>query len=162
MATLEQIRDTAEQDLVTFIKLIAPEQVLGQCHEDVCNWWTREDSKSHQLLLFPRDHGKSALIAYRVAWELTRDPTLRILYISSTSNLATKQLKFIKDILTCDNYRLHWPEMVNELDTQREKWTEKEISIDHPLRKEWNVRDPSIFCAGLTTNIVGMHCDIAV
>lgn len=105
---------------------------------------------------------KSALIAYRVAWELTKDPTLRILYISSTSNLATKQLKFIKDILTNDTYRLYWPEMVNFEEGMREKWTEREISIDHPKRKDENIRDPSIFTAGLTSNIVGLHCDIAV
>ena len=105
---------------------------------------------------------KSALIAYRVAWELTKDPTLRILYISSTSNLATKQLKFIKDILTCDVYTLYWPDMVNREEANREKWTEKEISIDHPRRKEESIRDPSIWTAGLTSNIVGMHCDIAV
>lgn len=102
------------------------------------------------------------MVAYRVAWELTRDPTLRILYISSTSNLATKQLKFIKDILTSPNYRLYWPEMVEQEEAKREKWTEKEIAVDHPLRKEEAIRDPSIFTAGLTTNIVGMHCDIAV
>ena len=105
---------------------------------------------------------KSSLIAYRVAWELTRDPTLRILFISSTSNLATKQLKFIKDILTSDNYRIYWPDMVNKEETKREKWTEREISIDHPKRREEHIRDPSIFTAGLTSNIVGMHCDIAV
>jgi phage terminase large subunit-like protein len=105
---------------------------------------------------------KSALIAYRVAWELTKDPTLRVLFISSTSNLATKQLKFIKDIFTHDNYRIFWPEMVNKEETKREKWTEREISLDHPLRAEWSIRDPSIFTAGLTSNIVGMHCDIAV
>lgn len=105
---------------------------------------------------------KSALIAYRVAWELTRDPTLRVLYISSTSNLATKQLKFIKDIFTKDTYRLYWPDMVEKEDAKREKWTEREISLDHPRRKEESIRDPSIFTAGLTSNIVGMHCDIAV
>lgn len=105
---------------------------------------------------------KSALIAYRAAWELTKNPKLRILYISSTSNLATKQLKFIKDILTCDNYRIHWPEMVNRDEAKREKWTEREISIDHPMRKEEYIRDPSIFTAGLTTNIVGMHSDINI
>jgi phage terminase large subunit-like protein len=128
----------------------------------VINWWTRGDAKNHQLLLLPRDHMKSALIAYRVAWELTKDPTLRVLFISSTSNLATKQLKFIKDIFTHDNYRIFWPEMVNKEETKREKWTEREISLDHPLRAEWSIRDPSIFTAGLTSNIVGMHCDIAV
>ena len=105
---------------------------------------------------------KSALIAYRVAWELTKDPTLRILFISSTSNLAIKQLKFIKDILTCDNYRIHWPEMVERDEAKREKWTEREISVDDPRRKAESIRDPSIFIAGLTSNIVGMHCDIAV
>lgn len=162
MATLEQIRQAAESDLVTFIKLVAPEQVLGQCHEDVCNWWTRPDAKSHQLLLFPRDHGKSRLIAYRVAWELTKDPTLRILYISATANLAEKQLGFIKGILTSDTYRRYWPEHVNPDEGKRTRWTTSEIMLDHPLRRKENVRDPSIFTGGLTTSLTGMHCDIAV
>ena len=52
--------------------------------------------------------------------------------------------------------------MVNKEEAKREKWTEREISLDHPLRKEFYVRDPSIFTAGLTSNIVGMHCDIAI
>lgn len=157
----DQIKALAESDLYYFIKLIHPDRVLGHIHQDVIRWWYREEAKTHQLLLLPRDHQKSALLAYRVAWELTRDPSLRILYISSTSNLAEKQLKFIKDILTSRIYRYYWPEMVNEKEGDREKWTEREISVDHPLRKARNVRDPSIFTAGLTTNIVGMHCDIA-
>ncbi len=162
MATVEEIREAAETDLVTFIKLVAPEQVLGQCHEDVCQWWTREDSKSHQLLLFPRDHGKSRLIAYRVAWELTKNPTLRILYISATANLAEKQLGFIKGILTSEIYRRYWPQHVHADEGRRTKWTNSEIMLDHPDRKKENVRDPSVFTGGLTTSLTGMHCDIAV
>jgi phage terminase large subunit-like protein len=162
MATLHQIKHAAETDLVTFIKLVAPEQVLGQCHEDVCNWWTREDAKSHQLLLFPRDHGKSRLIAYRVAWELTKNPTLRILYISATANLAEKQLGFIKGILTSDIYRRYWPEHVHADEGKRTRWTNSEIMLDHPLRRKENVRDPSVFTGGLTTSLTGLHCDIAV
>ena len=158
----EQIRLAAENDLVTFIKLVSPEQVLGQCHEDVCIWWTRPDAKSHQLLLFPRDHGKSRLIAYRVAWELTKDPTLRVLYISATANLAEKQLGFIKGILTSDIYRRYWPQHVHADEGKRSRWTTSEIALDHPLRKKENVRDPSIFTGGLTTSLTGMHCDIAV
>src|SRR5258707_8294747 len=155
-------RELAESDLEEFISLVHPLRLLGNIHREIIRWWTSVGSNSHQLLLLPRDHMKSALIAYRVAWELTRDPTLRVLYISSTSNLATKQLKFIKDIITCDIYRLYWPEMVNQDEMKREKWTEREISVDHPKRKEESIRDPSIFTAGLTSNIVGMHCDIAV
>lgn len=155
-------RYLAESSLEEFIKLVHPNRVLGNIHREVISWWTSSAAKSHQLLLLPRDHMKSALIAYRVAWELTKDPTLRVLYISSTSNLATKQLKFIKDILTNDTYRLYWPDMVNKEEAKREMWTQREISLDHPLRKEENIRDPSIFTAGLTSNIVGLHCDIAV
>lgn len=155
-------RKQAEADLVSFIELVDSKRFLGNIHREVIRWWTRSDAKTHQLLLLPRDHMKSALIAYRVAWELTRDPTLRVLYISSTSNLATKQLKFIKDILTKDTYRSYWPDMVNQEEMKREKWTEREISIDHPKRREESIRDPSIFTAGLTTNIVGMHADICV
>lgn len=155
-------KELAESDLEEFIKLIHPRRMLGSVHQEVIRHWTRPEAKNHYLLLLPRDHMKSTLAAYRVAWELTRDPTIRVLYISSTSNLATKQLKFIKDILTSDTYRIYWPDMVNKEEAKREKWTEREISLDHPRRKEESIRDPSIFTAGLTSNIVGLHCDIAV
>lgn len=156
------IRDQAESDLESFITLVHPGSLLGGVHKELIRWWTREDSKQHQLVLLPRDHQKSRMIAYRVAWEITKRPWIRVLYISSTSNLASKQLKFIKDILTSPIYSFYWPEMVSADPNQREKWTEGEISIDHPLRKKEAVRDPTIFTAGLTTNITGLHCDIAV
>ena len=160
--TREQVRQLAEQDLETFINLVHPQRVLGSVHKELLGWWTRNDAKSHQLLLLPRDHQKSAMIAYRVAWAITRNPAIRILYISSTANLAEKQLKFIKDILLSPIYRRYWPEMVNMEEGRREKWTTSEISVDHPKRKAEIIRDPTVFIAGLTTTITGMHCDVAV
>lgn len=162
MATIDEIREAAEASLVNFIRLVAPTRVLGACHEDVCHWWDREDAKSHQLLLFPRDHMKSALVAFRVAHRITVDPTLRVLYLSATSNLAQKQLSFIKNILTSPIYKRYWPEMVHDDEGKREKWTMTEISVDHPKRKEEGIRDPTIFTGGLTTSLTGLHCDIAV
>ena len=158
----DAIRKQALSSLENFIAYVHPKRWLGNIHREVCSWWTSSNASTHQLLLLPRDHMKSALVAYRVVYELTKNPSLRVLYISSTSNLATKQLKFIKDILTNDRYRLLWPDMVERDEARREKWTEREISLDHPQRKEDAIRDPSIFTAGLTSNIVGMHCDIAV
>lgn len=152
----------AESSLEEFINLVHPRRWLGNIHREVISWMTSSNKKSHQLLLLPRDHMKSALAGYYVAWRITRNPSIRILYISSTSNLAKKQLKFIKDILTCTNYRLHWPEMVNEEEMKREQWTQTEISVDHPQRAYDAIRDPTIFTAGLTSNIVGLHCDLAV
>ncbi len=157
----EELKMKAEADLEFFIRLIAPNRVLGGIHSELITWWSRPDAKNHQLVLLPRDHGKSALLAYRVAWQLTRDPSTTFLYVSATSTLAEKQLYFIKNILTSPIYRQFWPEMVNRQESKREKWTNNEIMIDHPYRKEQGIRDPSIFTAGLTTTITGLHFDIA-
>lgn len=159
---LEQVKLAAEGDLLTFIKLVAPHRVLGAIHEDILNWWTREDAKDHQLLLMPRDHQKSALIAYRVAWAITKNPAITILYISATSGLAEEQLYFIKQILTSKIYRRYWPDMIHEADGKREKWTETEIKVDHPDRLLEGVRDATVKTAGLTTGITGLHFQVAV
>lgn len=158
----DTIREAAEADLETFIRLVAPYQVLGSVHRELCEWWTRQSAKTHQLTLLPRDHGKSRMVAFRVAWMITRDPTLRVLYISATANLAEKQLKFIKDLITSDIYRRYWPDHVNKEEGKRDKWTNSEISLDHPKRKEEGIRDSTIFTGGLTTSLTGLHCDIAV
>ena len=114
------------------------------------------------MVLLPRDHGKSAYIGYRCAWEIVRNPDIRILYVSSTSTLAEKQLKFIKDILTSKIFAFYWPEYVNKEEGKREKWTNSEISIDHPKRKMEGIRDATVYTGGLTTSLTGLHCDIAV
>lgn len=155
-------KEKAEASLVEFISLVHPLRMLGNIQREVITWTTSSNGKKHKLLLLPRDHMKSAIAAYYAVWRLTKDPTLKILYISSTANLAIKQLKFMKDILTSDVYRLYWPEMVNKEEAKREKWTEREISVDDPRRKAESVREPSIFTAGLTTNIIGLHCDLCV
>lgn len=162
MASIDNIREIAEGSFEAFIRLVAPKQVLGAVHVELCQWWTREDRKKYQLTLLPRDHGKSRMIAFRVAWEITKRPWIRVLYVSATANLAEKQLKMIKDILTSPIYRKYWPEMVHPDEGKREKWTNTEFSVDHPRRKEEGVRDPTVFTAGLTTVITGLHCDIAV
>jgi len=160
--TKDDIRQAAEDDLLTFIKLIAPHRVLGKCHEELIKWWCRDEAKDHQMALVPRDHQKSTMVAYRVAWEITRDPSVTVLYISATSGLAEKQLKFIKDILDHPKYRSFWPTMTHPDEGKREKWTNSEIMVDHPKRKAEGVRDSTIFTAGLTTQITGLHCNIAV
>lgn len=158
----EVIRQKAEGDLESFIRLVHPGRVLGSVHVEVIRWLTREKAKDHQLVLLPRDHQKSALIAYRAAWEITRNPAVRILYISSTNRLAIQQIKFIKDILTSDIYKRYWPDMVHNDEAKREKWSATEFCVDHPLRRQEAVRDPTVFTAGLSTSITGMHCDIAI
>ena len=162
MATRDDIKQAAEADLETFIRLVAPHRVLGSVHTEICRWWNREDRKKNQLVLLPRDHGKSALIAYRCAWYIAKYPDIRILYLSSTSNLAEKQLKAIKDILTSDIFMYYWPDHVHPEEGKRSRWTTSEIEVDHPLRKEEGIRDPTVLAGGLNTSVTGFHCDVLV
>lgn len=156
------IRERAENDLEFFIRLIAPHRMLGAVHEELCLWWHKEGAKDNQLVLMPRDHQKSVMVAYRVAQWLTKHPESTILYVSATADLAEKQLKFIKDILTSEIYQFYWPEMVNANENKRERWAADEISVDHPKRRAEGVRDPSVKAVGLTANTTGLHCTVAV
>jgi len=162
MTEKELVKQAAEEDLLTFIRLVAPHRVLGAVHEELCAWWQRQDAKDNQLVLLPRDHQKSAMIAYRVAHHITKHPEATVLYVSATANLAEKQLKAVKDILLSDIYRFYWPEMVNELEGKRERWAADEISVDHPKRKAEGIRDATIKAAGITANVTGLHCSVAV
>lgn len=152
----------AENNLLSFIELVAPHRVLGDIHKELVLWWTRDDAKDNQLLLLPRDHQKSVMVAYRAAWWITKNPETTILYTSATADLAEKQLKFIKDILLSDIYRMYWPEMVNANENSRETWRADEISVDHPKRRLEGVRDPTVKAVGLTANTTGLHCNVAI
>lgn len=155
--TIAEIREAAEADLEVFIRLVAPYLELGECHIELIRWWTSSTRKDNCLLLLPRGHLKSKLLALKTAWEITREPDSTTLYLSATAALAQKQLFLIKNILTSPIYRRYWPEMVMQDEAKREKWTAEEISVDHPKRKAEGVRDATVKAAGLTTNITGFH-----
>jgi len=88
LTTLDQIREAAEADLSVFIKLVAPHILLGSVHQELIQWWTRQDAKTNQLVLLPRGHLKSKLVAYRAAWWITKYPDTTICYLSATADLA--------------------------------------------------------------------------
>jgi hypothetical protein len=152
-----EIRAAAEADLEAFIALVAPYLELGDEHRSLIQWWTSSQRKNNVLVLLPRGHLKSRLVALKTAWEITRDPTETILYVSATIDLAKKQVNLVKQILTSEVYRRYWPEMVSAEPGFRELWTDEEIAVDHPMRKAAGVRDPTLKAAGLRKNITGFH-----
>lgn len=155
--TFDEIRTAAENDLLVFIRLVMPWLMLGQAHIDLINWWQSSARKDNVLVLLPRGHLKSKLIAAKTAWEITRNPTETVLYASATSALAEKQLLAIKRIFTSNTYMKYWPNMVNKEEAKRERWTSDEIAIDHPDRAKEGIRDATVKAVGLTTNFTGFH-----
>lgn len=156
------IREAAEADLEVFIKLVAPHLLIGSIHKELLQWWVRQDAKENQLVLLPRGHLKSKMVAYRAAWHITKNPETTIFYLSATADLAEKQLYQIKQVLDSKNYRRYWPEMIHPEEGKREKWSVAEICVDHPKRKQEGVRDATVKAVGLTSNFTGFHADVVI
>ena len=157
----KDVRQAAMDDLFTFARLINPQRVYGEIHKDVCKW-LQSNNDQNQLLLLPRAHMKSHLVAVWCAWWVTKHPETTILYISATAELAEKQLYDIKNILTSRIYTRYFPDMINPEEGKREKWAVSKIAVDHPKRKSEGVRDWTVATAGLTTNTTEWHADVIV
>lgn len=162
MSKLDEIRKKAEEDFKTFMVLVNPSHVYGDVHYEAAAWLTRPEAKDDQLLLLPRGHKKSHIIAVWCAWWITKHPDTTILYVSATEDLAISQLYAIKQILESDVYRRYWADMIHPDEAKREEWSARNIKVDHPFRKKMGVRDRTVAARSVGGNTTGLHCDVIV
>ncbi len=155
-----EIREAAEADLTTFARLVNPTRMYGDIHVDIMEWLQLDES--NQLLLLPRAHQKSHLMAVWTAWYITKHPETTMLYVSATATLAEAQLYAIKGILDSPIYRRYWPEMTDPEEGKRERWNVSEIIVDHPKRRIEGIRDATVKAVGLTGTSTGLHADVLV
>jgi hypothetical protein len=165
----KEIRQAALDDLFFFARLTNPGYMYGEVHKEIFGWMQEYSlfgqgkvDITNKLIMLPRAHLKSHMVATWVAWIVTRHPEVTVLYVSATSGLAETQLYAIKNLLTSTIYSRYFPEYVHPQEGKREKWSQTAISIDHPKRKKEGIRDATISTAGLTTNTTGWHADILV
>lgn len=165
----KELREAALSDLYSFAKLVNPGYMYGQVHRDIFKWmenytlYGRGDSlTANKLIMLPRAHLKSHMVATWCAWVIARHPEVTILYVSATAELAITQLYAVQNILGSTVFMRYFPEYVNPQEGKREKWSSTKLSIDHEKRRKEGVRDATISTAGLTTNTTGWHADIVV
>lgn len=162
----KEVRELALNDLYTFARLVNPGYVYGEVHQKTFKWlesyslYGSGSGTANKLIMFPRAHLKSHMVATWAAWIITKHPEVTMLYVSATSTLAQTQLYAIKNILDSTVYQRYFPEYIHPQEGKREKWTNEVISIDHIKRKKEGIRDATIATAGLTTNTTGWHADI--
>ena len=168
-AGAREIRERALNDLPFFAKLVNPGYVYGSIHEEIYRWMMDynlfgkgTNLSDNKLIMLPRAHLKSHMVATWAAWIITRHPEVTILYVSATAELAETQLYAIQNIIGSRLYQRYFPEYVHPQEGKREKWSVKKISIDHQQRKTEGVRDATVATAGLTTNTTGWHADIII
>lgn len=165
----KEIRERALNDLNFFAKLVNPGYMYGEVHRE-CFRWMEEYTlfgqgttlTANKLIMLPRAHLKSHMVATWVAWIIARHPEVTILYISATAELAETQLFAIQNILASAVFQRYFPEYINPQEGLRERWSQRKMSVDHPKRREQGIRDATVATAGLTTNTTGWHADIIV
>lgn len=161
-----EIRELAKRDLYTFARLVNPGYIYGDVHKEVFKWledynlFGQGVGSTNKLIMLPRAHLKSHMVATWAAWIITNHPEVTMLYVSATAGLAETQLYAIKNILTSPQYTRYFPEYVHPQENKRERWNNTTISVDHVKRKQEGIRDATIETAGLTTNTTGWHADI--
>ena len=165
----KQVREAALSDLYFFARLVNPGYVYGDIHRKLFKWMETyslygqaEELSSNKLIMLPRAHLKSHMVATWAAWIITKHPEVTILYVSATAELAETQLYAIQNILASNVYQRYFPEYINPQEGKREKWSQRKFTIDHVKRKEEGIRDATVSTAGLTTNTTGWHADIII
>lgn len=165
----KDIRERAKNDLNYFAHLMNPGYVYGEIHRECFRWMQNyslfgsdHSLTANKLLMLPRAHLKSHMMATWTAWIITRHPEVTILYISATAELAETQLFAIQNIMASSVYQRYFPEYINPQEGLRERWSQRKMSVDHPERRKQGIRDATVATAGLTTNTTGWHSDIIV
>jgi len=163
------VRERAKTDLFFFARLVNPGYMYGEVHKEIYRWMQEyslfgqnDDLSANKLIMLPRAHLKSHMVATWCAWVITRHPEITMLYVSATAELAITQLYAIKNILGGSTYQRFFPEYLDPQEGKREKWSSTKISVDHAQRKKEGIRDATISTAGLTTNTTGWHADVVV
>ena len=160
----QQLRDICESSLYSFACTMFPNRYYGDVHKELFNWW-QEGKSDCQLALIPRDHQKSHCLMVYAAWKLTVDPAYTFVYVSANPRLAKKQLASIVQIFKTDMHRLLWPDFMNYEKGRTGRlehkplgvWTQEEIEIDHPKRRENAIRDPSVYATSVKSTNTGFH-----
>jgi len=166
---IKELRRSCLKDLRMFARTMNPGYLYGDIHMEIYKdmmdyslFGMGEGLTANKLMLLPRGHLKSHMVATWAAWVITNHPEVTILYLSATAELAETQLFAIKTIFESSRYNKLFPEYIHPMDGKRSLWNNRKISIDHAKRTEEAIRDPTIATAGLTTNTTGWHADIIV
>lgn len=145
-------------DLFEFAKYLNPHYMYGDIHAEVFHELQHNECLN-QLYLLPRGHLKSHCVAVWVVWQITKRPWTSMVYLTAGQDLAEVQMYAIQHMFESREYKDLWPEMINEAESSRDKWTNTAINVDHPARAALGTRDCTLRVKTTKSNATGLHCD---
>lgn len=154
---LRAIQEFYNNDIWEFAQYVLPHFLFGEIHKRTMYDMADPHRDTNTLVLLPREHLKSVMAALYASWRIARDPTYTILYITADEDLGRLQMDMVKSIFESDRFRTVWPEHFDPDEGRRDRWSAWSINTDHPLRKEYNVRDETLVVKTVRAGKTGRH-----
>lgn len=129
-------------------------QTTPAVHVRIARWLERawETGDRKLLLMAFRSCGKSTIVGLFAAWLLWRRGDLRILVLAADMTLARKMVRNVKRIIE------RHPLMVAMKPERAEQWGADRFTV----RRDRELRDPSMLARGITANMTGSRADIII
>ena len=129
-------------------------QTTPHIHLNIAQWLEeRWEQGDRQLLLMAfRSCGKSTLVGLFCAWLLFHSPNLRILILAADELLARKMVRNVKRIIE------RHPLTLDLKPDEADQWATERFTV----RRNMELRDPSMLARGVSSNITGSRADIVI
>ncbi len=119
-------------------------------------WSAAMDTGKRVLIIAPRDHGKTSQIVGRVAWEIGRNPNLRIKIACASDGRAKERLfEVVQHIEYNPRIREVFP---NLRQADSGEWSKHKIIVQRDVPH----RDASIEALGITSTATGGRADLLI
>ena len=159
---MNELAEMLNDDCWAYARYMLPDFMFGDIHKEVLTRMGDEQrlqDSPNLLVLIPRDHLKSVMLATYATWRVARNPAYTILYITADEDLGKLQMTFMQNIFESDNFKKVYPDHFAREGGRRDKWTGLAINVDHPLRQERNIRDETIAVKTVKAGKTGRHPD---
>lgn len=148
----------ARGDVKTFFQFVMVEEktrrrMRTEPHQRVTLDFLRDNSRC--VLMMPRGHSKSFLIAAYLLWLIGHDPSYRGAIVSATQQQAEKILRLVRDYIqdpsvSGGRLQLVFPHL-RQTQKRHEPWTQTAITVDRPA----GTRDPTLVAVGYEGAVLG-------
>ena len=151
LAQLEK-NEKCQNDFLTFVRAMWPDFIAGRHHKIIADKFERVATGELKRLIInmaPR-HTKSEFASYLFpAWMMGRDPRMKIIQATHTTELAVNFGRKVKNLIETDEYKEVFPEVA--------------LAVDSKASGRWDTnRGGMYYAVGVGSNLAGRGGDLVV
>jgi len=139
---------------------VGPAKVpLAPFHKDLCNFVT-DNMHKKKLILLPRGHLKSTLVTVGYSiYRIVRDPSVRILILNATYQMAADFVRAIKKHLQGNQDLIR---IYGNLSEGATEWSENRITLSTAKTGDTGQKESTVTGVGVDSNLVSQHYDVII